>query len=73
MQSDKRKIKLVKRKLVILMEDFSFFITQKFSHWYWNPEFPRGPSSEFATPRGRGLRVDGLLVRENCCLKLKLS
>lgn len=45
------------------MEHFSFFITQKFSHWYWNPEFPRRPSSEFATPRGWSLCVDGLLVR----------
>lgn len=42
---------------------FFLFITQKFSHWYWNPEFPRRPSSEFATPRGRGLYVDGFLVR----------
>lgn len=48
-----------------------FFFGQKFGHWYWHPELPRRTSSEFTTERGRGLRVDGLLVRRNCWPKLQ--
>lgn len=39
---------------------------QKFSHWYWHPEFPRGLGGEPAAARRRGLNVDGLLVRTEC-------
>lgn len=39
---------------------------QKFGHWYWHPEFPRGLGGEPAAARRRGLNVDGLLVRTEC-------
>lgn len=51
----------------LLQIDVTFSVyPQKFGHWYWHPEFPRGLGGEPAAARLRGLNVDGLLVRTEC-------